>query len=789
MKCDKECIRKSTNWTHLQPYHKFDKPYFNLKKFSDDISISSPKLEILLNKINELDNIDMSEKGQKFKHMIFTDVRGGAGARIIAAGLLSRGYQFACDKKLRMLDDELLLRSEFKNFVLLCGTALYENKIGVKLQKSILKKFNTRPDNINGNYIRFIVLDNSYREGIDLFDIKYVHLFEPQINNANTTQAIGRSLRFCGQKGLDFIKNTGWKVFCFIYDVKTDNKLDTDTLFNLYMKYAGIDIKISKLIDSLKEISYLNSVDYQLTKNIHNSQLQNYKSTPRYGECKLKNHELMKIDIVLATLVWFAQERYDKIINTYSFWCKTLYGDTKFYNDYKNIILDPHTFIINNLSAINNAIHNKRHYILQKKNRVIIEQLLHNIINDKKANFISKKIKWDVKPGSTQNIKQFIKKNFMEFEWPRLPIQNMCNTKEISSEIIKFSPTQEFVRHWFTPDHKFKGLLLYHSVGTGKTCSAIATASTSFAPQGWTILWVTRSSLKQDIWKNHFDTICNIQILDKIKKGFKVPTDLMGRMKLLKNEWNIRPMSYKQFSNLISKKNSYYNDLVNRNGKIDPLQKTLLIIDEAHKLYGTSDLLSNERPDMDMFKKSLMKSYLTSGNNSVKLLLMTGTPITNDPMELTKLLNLMRNGNEQLPDNINDFSKNYLNEDLTFTSIGKKKFMDQTAGYISYLNREKDVRQFAQSAVSIILVPISENDKKTIDIKELKETYRKLKSSKDNMIKDCKKKKIVCNTDDIDDKIEQIKNNIKSQKSADLHDFSQMNIISRKCCHGGMNPP
>ena len=114
-------------------------------------------------------------------------------------------------------------------------------------------------------------------------------------------------------------------------------------------------------------------------------------------------------------------------------------------------------------------------------------------------------------------------------------------------------------------------MLLWHSTGTGKTCSAIAAASSTFAVQDYTILWVTRTTLKNDIWKNMFDQICNEQIRTMVADGVTLPADHNKRMRLLSKAWSIRPISYKQFSNLVSKENSYYERLVNKNGSLDPL--------------------------------------------------------------------------------------------------------------------------------------------------------------------------------------------------------------------------
>jgi len=143
---------------------------------------------------------------------------------------------------------------------------------------------------------------------------------------------------------------------------------------------------------------------------------------------------------------------------------------------------------------------------------------------------------------------------------------------------------------------------------------------------------------------------------------------------------------------------------------VDPLHKTLLIIDEAHKLYGGGDLSTLERPDMKALHESLMRSYEVSGDESVRLLLMTATPITNDPMELIKLVNLCKPRSEQLPDNFDEFAGRYLNKDGYFTKEGEHRYMNDIAGHISYLNRGNDPRQFSQPIIKHISVNLANND-------------------------------------------------------------------------------
>lgn len=213
-----------------------------------------------------------------------------------------------------------------------------------------------------------------------------------------------------------------------------------------------------------------------------------------------------------------------------------------------------------------------------------------------------------------------------------------------------------------------------------------------------------------------FDQVCHKSIQERITSGEAIPDVHAERMRLLSKAWRIRPMSYKQFSNLVSKKNQYYEQLVKENGEADPLQKTLLIIDEAHKLYGGNDLSSLERPDMPALHQALMNSYAVSRENSVRLLLMTATPITKHPLELVQLVNLCKPIHQQIPSTFDLFASQYLTEEGTFTSAGQTRFLDQIAGHISYLNREKDARQFSQPRVKRVLVPmLSDTQMRDVD--------------------------------------------------------------------------
>lgn len=1017
------CLRKVANWSFINKEHKFEKSSFDPDQVRRDLEKYSPKLNTLLKTIQELDDNDFKKEGKHYKHFIFSEVKsGGYGVKMIASALIASGFQLAYDKKIRLLSDTDLKDNKGKNFSLLSSTTVFDNPISVKAKKEILSKYNQRPENVHGDLVRFILLDSGFKEGIDLFDVKYVHIFEPQRSKADQKQAIGRATRLCGQKGLDFHPKYGWPLQVFMYDVTIPEDLVDDygaqNLFRMYLNNSGIDLRQLEFSDELEKYAVVGAVDYELTKNVHRFKIEDDEVDlewlfPSKGGKPMKKptnvacdkpcsisrpNKNVPISMSLFIAIAFAADVKLPDLrkkNPREFFCGLLKTDPEFCAMAKKAWSDPVKFVMNHEREIKDAILEKRYLRMPLRTRSPFYKFLYAIIPKSKEVqkvLVPKPVamptpktqkenipfeeKVGIAPTSPQNdsvaprkimsfldMREHVRENFQQHTWPKVKLENLCVPKGGASEVVKFTPTQDFIRNFYTPSSAYKGMLLWHSVGTGKcwkkdtpilmfdgsikmvqdvqvgdlvmgddstprrvlslgrgvddmydvipengekytvnsehilvlkgldgetvemevkdyiqlpqnvrevlrgfrtgvefeprpvkldpylagslfaketlrlpdaykcntravrlqvlagiidtcgeydyechcfvvkhekmdawkedliylarslgfaviqkkgllyvwgcklsdipvcafkvdelaeytddplivslevnhvgkddyygftldgnnrllmgdftvthnTCCAIATASSSFEKEGYTVLWVTRTTLKSDIWKNMFDQVCSLVIQNKMaEKGGTLPTKMEDRMRLLSNSWKIRPMSYKQFSNLVSGKNALYEQLVKINGKEDPLRKTLLIIDEAHKLYGGADLLANERPDMEQLHQSIMKSYKVSGKDSVRLLMMTATPITNDPLELIKLVNLCRTEDNQMPTTYNDFAEEFMVDNVgKFTKKGSRKFLDSIAGYISYLSREKDARQFSQPIVSMVNVPLS----------------------------------------------------------------------------------
>lgn len=796
-----DCIRNVENWTSIQKHHRFDKPSFDSKQFLKDMNTFSPKMVTLIENIRKLDKNDLEKKGQLFKHFIFSDVkRGGYGAKIIASALTASGFNHCFTNNLTVITPQK--NNSKETFGLLSSTSVYNTTFTQKHVKSILNIYNKRPENIYGDNMRFIILDSGFKEGIDLFDVKYVHIFENQKNSADLIQAVGRATRSCGQKGLEFIPNKGWELEVYQYQSVYEN---TESVFADYLKYAGVDLNQIIFRNNLEKMAIESAIDYDLNYEINKYEDQsmndshinsvksvksgghvhptiqgthvhsdsfNFKLEPLiigghtremiyggnmreliYGgdnigcdeKTKCGARSTMTVPFSLEVFVEAHKEMQKKLPRGFhkklsktkrEYFCELLKSDKEYCNLANNIY---------------NKYGNKKRRKYPSVNKNNLQLMVLNDLKDMKLDI-------ELTPRSMdfQRYRNHINKIFREYRYKPLKIENLCESKgeDIDDRLVTFSESQNFITRYFTPRSHNKGILVWHSVGTGKTCTAISAKSFLFERLNYSVIWVTRNTLKEDIWKNMYEKICDHVIRDKIQENPELNQKELRKYLYKKF---IKPMSYRQFSNLLEGKNELYEKLASWNGTKDVLKNTLIIIDEAHKLYS-KDLVAMEKPNMSVIEKVISES------SSCKVMLMTATPIADDVMEFNKLMNLLMH-KDKLPVNFHEFKETYLNEDNSFSVYGKKKFQNQVSGLISYLNRRFDPRQFTQPKFHKIDVEISINEN----------TLEKCTENANDVYNECMTNYV--NVDEINEEI----NRFKDEIDGDIEKLTnEMNDIKDK---------
>jgi hypothetical protein len=738
----------------------------------------SPKIHSLIEKIKMLDEEDMKRDGKYYKHIIYSDVDGNNGAKMVASSMIANNYNLVYNNGIIKN-----VNTDYNTFGLLTKSTVNKKPLPVKLKNNMMKIMNNRENNINGKNMRFIILDSGFKEGIDVFDVKYMHILEPLITKSEKTQVIGRGTRYCGQMGLPFNPNEGWPLYVYVYNIQYDDNL---TVHDLFTKHSNQNISILNFIADIEDIIITSAVDLSLTENLHilslnNNRFYNYiQDKIRKGnnliklnhndkiyrndvdvidcenKCKgileIKSEDFDPVNILLLAALYIVDIKYIKKLpklkksttnsNDNKSWEGVIIKNITFDIEDKKIIKafnkkTPYNTLcefistrkdycetINEIWKNNNMFLNKHGSLLIDKLEELFKYKKININNYKEIyNYIKKvnnKNKNSEKPPNKKldyiELYNYISNNYKKYTWGISEIKNKCIEEDYQSKkndnIPTFTNSQLFVQKYLTPQSPYKGLFLYHSVGSGKTCTAIATATNSFNKEGYTILWVTRYTLKEDIWKNMFVTVCNIIIRDKLKNGEikEIPQTQAKRLELLGSNW-IQPISYKQFTNMIKGKNKLYDMMVKRNGKEDPFNKTLIIIDEIHKIY--SNTLSNmEKPNPEVLQNMIQKSYSLSGKNSLRLLLMSATPATNDPMSTIKILNLLLENNDRMPEDFNIFKEKYCNEYGLIDNNRIMDFMNNIAGIVSYINTSNDRGKFAYPLIENIICNIEVNSNK-----------------------------------------------------------------------------
>ena len=140
----------------------------------------------------------------------------------------------------------------------------------------------------------------------------------------------------------------------------------------------------------------------------------------------------------------------------------------------------------------------------------------------------------------------------------------------------------------------------------------------------------------------------------------------------------------------------------------------------------------------------------------------------------------MKRENEEISEDYEEFSKKYLNNGK-FTENGKRKYLNEISGYISYLNREQDRRNFAFPIINNLTANLSLPNKEITEIKiniekkqdEVEEFNNNLKVIKNltreekNNIKDALKKR--------KEDIKNLKKKLKIEKENDNSQLTNLN--------------
>ena len=309
--------------------------------------------------------------------------------------------------------------------------------------------------------------------------------------------------------------------------------------------------------------------------------------------------------------------------------------------------------------------------------------------------------------------------------------QLSCDDKNVDNE-FKLLIHQKIVRDYINFYTPYRGLLIYHGLGSGKTCSSIAIAEGFLGipaiafTEGLTsmkkIVVMTPASLQTNFFeelkkcgnpifkKQQYWDFVNIdkndeEKIQQISKALGLKTSYIKEQKgawlvNVKKESNYNNLSTenksaieKQIDEMIRQKYSFisYNGLrfdklneITKQDTFNPFDNKVVIIDEAHNF--VSRIVNKiDIPKAQEKKFISMKLYelLLSANNA-RIILLTGTPMINYPNEIGILFNLLRGYIKSwvMPIKINPENPRKITTEMVQNILKKHEIVD----YIEIIN-------------------------------------------------------------------------------------------------------
>ncbi|MBC60901.1 MAG: hypothetical protein CMP11_00425, partial [Zetaproteobacteria bacterium] len=269
---------------------------------------------------------------------------------------------------------------------------------------------------------------------------------------------------------------------------------------------------------------------------------------------------------------------------------------------------------------------------------------------------------------------------------------------------FELAPHQEFSKAFLSKHTPYNGLLLYHGMGSGKTCSAIGIAEEfrqyhKYDMEQKKIFIIASPNVQKNFRRQLFneDDLFQKKGKWKIKKScvgnkilqelelttLKTKEEVIKKMKSFIRKYYTF-FGYDKFANVIQNlmkdEVASTNQIMTKKIKMKLRQlfsENMIIIDEVHNI---RDIGATQQGK----KVSEAIRTLVQYVKYMKLLFLSGTPMYNDPKEIVFLLNILHKNDGLSPISISQIF--HKNGDLT--EKGGELLLNAANGYISYVRGE-----------------------------------------------------------------------------------------------------
>jgi Type III restriction enzyme, res subunit/Helicase conserved C-terminal domain len=270
-----------------------------------------------------------------------------------------------------------------------------------------------------------------------------------------------------------------------------------------------------------------------------------------------------------------------------------------------------------------------------------------------------------------------------------LQLFEYLKTVEIKTEYQFLKYHQNLVRHFFDAVKLgARGLLIYHSMGTGKSIVGVALAMDQMRDRQVIILLskslannfkdniVKYINMRRQVDPNWpIGRLSDTDVANWIEKNFSFVSMNASNM-LNKLVEATEGQLGREFAKAAKRANQAYESKIGQILDMGTLDGKLLIVDEAHNLFrAITNGSKNGQALYDMIRKA----------RNLRIVFLTGTPISSDPFELAVCFNMLAEGSAPLfPEMYKNFYTYYV-DNSAGKIRNKEKFQNRIFGLVSHV--------------------------------------------------------------------------------------------------------
>jgi hypothetical protein len=214
----------------------------------------------------------------------------------------------------------------------------------------------------------------------------------------------------------------------------------------------------------------------------------------------------------------------------------------------------------------------------------------------------------------------WVLQNFKKYYLEEIKREIGSDPCAVTEELQRLRKYQEFVSKFMDYRSPYKSIMLYHGLGSGKTATAIATYNALYNFSSlWNVFILIKATLENKPW---------IEDLNRwLSQDEKTKKEMKSNIKFIHYD---SPYADRDFIEAVR--------------SVDASKKSLYIIDEAHNFINN---VYNNVTGQTGRRASSIYDYIVrekKDNDETRIILISATPIINNPFELALIFNLLRPG-------------------------------------------------------------------------------------------------------------------------------------------------